>query len=83
MLHISQLRIKPKTIEYWRNPTKAEIKFGHGAIHYREFDFKYCFSEEGYLKYKIKALDDNLVYYYTGTEYQTAKNSECFFTELI
>ncbi len=22
---------------YYRNPTKSEIRFGHGATHYREF----------------------------------------------
>jgi hypothetical protein len=24
-------------VEYWSNPTKAEIAFGHGATHYRDF----------------------------------------------
>jgi hypothetical protein len=83
MIHISDFRTKPKTIEYWRNPTKAEIKFGHGATHYRKFDLKHCFSEEGFLKLKIRALDDNLFYYYRGIEYQTAKNSRCYFTEIV
>lgn len=23
-----------KTVEYWRHPTSAEIKFGEGAIHW-------------------------------------------------
>jgi len=26
-----------KNIHYWRNPTKAEINFGYGAIHYAMF----------------------------------------------
>lgn len=26
-----------KTTNAWRNPTKAEIKFGNGAIHWAEF----------------------------------------------
>jgi hypothetical protein len=25
-------------VVYHRNPTASEIKFGHGAIHYAEFD---------------------------------------------
>jgi len=64
MIHSSQISIKPKRIEYWRKPTKEEIKFGHGAIHYREFDFAECFDKEGYLKNKIKSTDDKLVYMY-------------------
>jgi hypothetical protein len=41
--HISKCLIKPETLKYWRNPTKEEIKFGYGAIHYRSFDFESCF----------------------------------------
>lgn len=28
----------PGNIVGWRNPTPSEIRFGHGAIHYAEFD---------------------------------------------
>ena len=31
-----------ETLPYWRNPTKAEIKFGYGAIHHRDFDIEDC-----------------------------------------
>jgi hypothetical protein len=41
--HISQFLRKPKQLNYWRKPTKEEIKFGHGATHYRDFDFESCF----------------------------------------
>ncbi len=64
MIHISQIISKPKTIEYRRKPTKEEIKFGHGAIHYREFDFSFCIDKNGNLKQFLKSLDDGLKYYY-------------------
>jgi len=62
MIHISQITNITDVIEYWRKPTKTEIKFGHGAIHFREFQFKDCFDEYGYLKEKIKSTNDNLIY---------------------
>jgi hypothetical protein len=64
MIHISQITTKPTTIEYWRKPTKEDIKFGFGAIHYRDFSFHDCFDENGNLKQMIKTTDDNLKYYY-------------------
>ena len=51
-------------ITYWRRPTKDDIKFGHGAIHYRNFETNLCFDENDNLKLKVRASDDNLVYYY-------------------
>lgn len=63
MIHISQFVNKPQTIEYWRKPTKAEIKFGYGATHYRNFDFDMCFDENGYLQQRIKATNDRLKYH--------------------
>ncbi|MEY2829694.1 MAG: hypothetical protein RIQ33_1552 [Bacteroidota bacterium] len=69
MLHISQVINKQKTIEYCRKPTKGEIKFGHGATHYRDFDFDKCFDESGFIKLKVKASDDGLIYFYTGLDY--------------
>lgn len=63
MIHSSQIICKPKTLEYWRRPTKQEIKFGYGALHYRELDFEKCFDENGYLKLKVRLNDDGLIYY--------------------
>jgi hypothetical protein len=66
----------PKLIEYWRNPTKNEIRFGYGATHYREFDFDSCFDKDNILILKAKASDDNLIYYYTGQEYFTTSKAK-------
>lgn len=59
------------TYSYWRNPTKGEIKFGHGAIHYRDFDREQCFNEDGTFKLALKAKDDRLKYYSCDYEYFT------------
>jgi hypothetical protein len=50
-------------VTYWRNPTKAEIKFGHGAIHYRDFKVSECRNKESKLK-KWFIADDGLRYNY-------------------
>lgn len=69
MSHISKFYSKPKTLEYLRKPTKAEIKFGYGALNYRDFVFEKCFDIEGDQKLKVKASDDGLIYYYSGLDY--------------
>lgn len=74
-MHKSQVNKKTEVLEYWRNPTKAEIKFGYGALHYRDFDFDDCFNADGFLKLKVKATNDNLIYFYAEIEYQTAKEA--------
>jgi hypothetical protein len=73
MMHKSQVNKKTEVLEYWRNPTKAEIKFGYGATHYRNFDFDDCFDTEGYLKLKVRASDDNLIYYFETIVYTAEK----------
>jgi hypothetical protein len=76
MIHITQLNKEVKEITYWRNPTKDEIKFGHGATHYRDFDIKICFDEEGFLKLKVRAIDDKHIYHYSGNEYHTTSKAK-------
>jgi len=50
--------------EYHRNPTKAEINRGYGAIHYRTFTIEECcHSGTRILKKWFKAPDDGLRYY--------------------
>lgn len=39
-----------KTVEYWRNPTPYEIKFGEGAIHWLTIELKYVTKKDGTLK---------------------------------
>jgi hypothetical protein len=51
-----------KTITYHRKPTASEIKFGYGAIHYREFLPCACRKPDGSYKKRIKAKDDGLIY---------------------
>lgn len=67
---------RPKTISYWRNPTKEDIKFGYGATHYRDFEFEKCFDENGFLKLKMRASDDKLIYHYCGQEYFTTSKAK-------
>ena len=50
------------TIEAHRPPTKSEIKFGYGAVHYRTFPIEEWKKPDGSLKKWIKA-DDGLRYY--------------------
>jgi hypothetical protein len=69
MPHKSKILDKPSYLEYFRKPTKEEVKFGYGALHYRDFEFEKCFDENGNQKLKAKALDDGLIYYYTGLDY--------------
>lgn len=55
-------------VQYHRNPTKGEIKFGHGAIHYRDFPIEQILKTDmfGLKRFKnwFVSKDDNLRYYY-------------------
>ena len=46
-----------------RPPTAYEIKFGYGAIHYRDFELALWLKADGTLKKWIKAKNDGLRYY--------------------
>jgi len=48
-------------VEYHRKPTKSEIRFGHGATHYRDFKKEEFLKKDGTVKKRIKA-DDGLIY---------------------
>ena len=39
-----------KTIDYWRHPTKREIKCGEGAIHWLTVDIEKVQKSDGSLK---------------------------------
>lgn len=50
--------------EYHRPPTPAEIRFGHGATHYRTFPVEECCHPGTRIKKRwFKAADDGLRYY--------------------
>jgi hypothetical protein len=53
------------TITYHRNPTKYEIKFGEGAIHYKEFTLDECWNDkkDDFKRWLICPVD-GLRYYY-------------------
>ena len=52
------------TITYHRKPTKAEIKFGHGATHYKDFTLTQCTKPDGNYKKWLICPIDGLRYYY-------------------
>ena len=60
--------MKSKTITYSRKPTAAEIKFGHGARHYKDFPYWQCVADGKHygipvkLKKRIKCKVDGLIY---------------------
>jgi len=57
--------MKDKLITYWRNPTSYEIKFGEGAIHYRDFTRVDCIKKDtNTLKKWFISKDDGLRYNY-------------------
>ena len=76
MTHISQIVNKPQMLTYYRKPTKEEIKFGYGAIHYRDFPFEKCFDKSGFQKLRAKAIDDGHIYHYASTEWFITKKSK-------
>jgi hypothetical protein len=50
-------------VTYSRKPTAGEIKFGHGATHYRDFHISECrHPKTGNAKKRLTAKDDGLVY---------------------
>lgn len=51
-----------KSIEYHRKPTASEIKFGHGATHYKTFDESMCTTKDGHIKKRLKCPTDGLIY---------------------
>jgi len=50
--------------QYHRPPTKSEIRFGHGATHYRTFSVEECCHKGTRIKKRwFVAKDDGLRYY--------------------
>jgi hypothetical protein len=46
-----------------RNPTAAEVRFGHGAVHYKSFPVELWLKPDGTLKRWIRSVQDGLRYY--------------------
>ena len=46
-----------------RQPTAAEVRFGHGAIHYKDFDRELWLKPDGTLKKWVVCPFDGLRYY--------------------
>ncbi len=53
--------LNSQLIEYHRKPTEPEIKFGHGATHYKSFLPEKYLKKDGNLKKRLKDID-NLIY---------------------
>jgi len=54
--------MKVKKLEYSREPTASEIKFGHGARHYKDFDSAVFLKKDGKVKKRLKCPVDGLIY---------------------
>lgn len=54
--------LKKDIVTGWRQPTKAEIRFGEGAIHYKDFTREQWEKPNGSLKRWIKCPVDGLRY---------------------
>lgn len=51
------------TLTFHRNPTQAEINFGHGVTHYRDFPLREVLTAKGHIKKWFVSRDDGLRYY--------------------
>lgn len=60
--------IDNRVVTYHRKPTKGDIVFGHGAMHYKEFPIEevinYKITNRLALKKWVKCEEDGLRYYY-------------------
>lgn len=58
-----KIDVRGKQITYHRNPTRGEIRFGEGAVHYKDFDREACVKPDGKLKVWLVCPQDGLRYY--------------------
>ena len=54
--------VQERIITYSRKPTASEIKFGHGATHYKDFAESSCTGKNGRVKKRLKCPIDGLIY---------------------
>jgi hypothetical protein len=62
-LGILQVRDDVESITYHRPPTAAELRFGEGATHYRDFDIDECCHEGTRIAKRWLVASDGLRYY--------------------
>lgn len=51
------------SVTYHRNPTPSDVRFGHGAIHYRTFSIEDCCHKDTRILKRWFVADDGLRYY--------------------
>jgi len=61
-IEVRILLMTGEAVQCHRQPTPEEIKFGHGAIHYKTFLRKDIVNRKGQLKKWFKCKDDGLNY---------------------
>jgi hypothetical protein len=62
--HRCPVRAEVTQLTYHRGPTPGEVRFGHGAIHYRDFPVEdCCFPGTRIMKRWFVAEDDGLRYF--------------------
>lgn len=49
-------------LEFSREPTEYEIRFGYGARHYKDFDSTVFLKKDGTIKKRLKCPVDGLIY---------------------
>ena len=60
-------------VEYWSNPTSAEIAFGYGATHYRDFKLKEVLKKDGTIKRWVRDERGRRWNYSKMMEWKTVK----------
>lgn len=60
-------------VEYWSNPTKAEIAFGYGATHYRDFKLKDVLKKDGTIKHWVRDERGRRWNYSKMSDWETVK----------
>lgn len=53
----------PQMITLHREPTPSEVRFGEGAIHYKDFERSFVTRRDGSLKLYVVCPQDGLRYY--------------------
>lgn len=63
LAHRLPVRPEVETVTYHREPTRSEVRFGHGARHYRDFTIEECCHRGTRVLKSWFVADDGLRYY--------------------